>query len=106
SLGGLVLPAALAIALILAFSAANNWLGWLSYFNAVPFGDRDPLFGRDVAFYVFKLPVLESLRGQALAIAALTLVGCGALYVLSGSFVLEPRFGVALWPRVRLIPAA
>ena len=27
-------------------------------------------------------------------------------YVLSGSFVIEPRYGVAFWPRIRLVPAA
>ena len=32
---------------------------WLSFFNGAPFGDTDPLFGRDVAFYVFRLPVWQ-----------------------------------------------
>src|SRR5262249_45688742 len=40
------------------------------------------------------------------AVVAFSLIGCGVLYVLSGSFVLEPRFGVALWPKLRLMPGA
>jgi uncharacterized membrane protein (UPF0182 family) len=106
SLSRLALPISLVVALILAISSANDWLSWLSFFNAVPFGDRDPLFNRDVAFYVFRLPVLQLLQDQAVLVAFLALIGCGLLYVLSGSFVLEPRFGVAFWPRLRLMPAA
>ena len=72
----------------------------------MPFGQRDPLFNRDVAFYVFKLPMFQIIRQQAMVTAVLTLIGCGLYYVLSGSFVIESRHGVAFWPRVRLIPAA
>jgi uncharacterized protein len=97
---------ALIIAIAIGLSGANDWLAWLSAFHAVPFGDRDPLFGRDVGFYVFKLPVLLILRQQAMIATVLTLIGCGLFYVFSGSFVIESRYGVALWPRVRLIPLA
>ncbi|HEX7780791.1 MAG TPA: UPF0182 family protein, partial [Vicinamibacterales bacterium] len=101
---------ALWISLIVAFaiglSGATNWLAWLSVFHAVPFGERDPLFGRDIAFYVFKLPIFQILRQQAMVTAVLTLIGCGVYYVLSGSFVIESRYGVAFWPRLRLIPTA
>jgi uncharacterized membrane protein (UPF0182 family) len=97
---------ALIVALAIGLSGANDWLTWLSAFHAVPFGDRDPLFGRDVGFYVFKLPVLQIVRQQAMIATVLTLIGCGLLYVFSGSFVIESRYGVGLWPRVRLIPAA
>ena len=99
-------PVALFVALLLAVATAGDWLSWLSFFNGVPFDQRDPLFGRDVAFYVFRLPVLEALRAQLLVVAFLSLLGCGLLYVLSGSFVIEPRFGVAFWPRLRLMPSA
>ena len=105
-LGRLAFWLSLTIALALGLSGATNWLAWLSAFNAVPFGQRDPLFNRDVAFYVFKLPVLQIIRQQAMVTAVLTLIGCGLYYVLSGSFVIESRYGVAFWPRVRLIPAA
>jgi hypothetical protein len=105
-LGRMALWLCLIIAMALALSGAANWLAWLSAFNAAPFGQRDPLFGRDVAFYVFKLPVFQILRQQAMVTAVLTLIGCGIYYVLSGSFVIESRHGVAFWPQIRLIPAA
>ena len=103
---GWITPAAAFLALLFAISAASDWLDWLSFFNRVPFGDRDPLFNRDVSFYVFRLPVWQSIRQQALFLTFLALVGCGLLYVLSGSFVMEQRRGSTGWPRFRLVPAA
>jgi uncharacterized membrane protein (UPF0182 family) len=98
--------AAIIIAALLAISAANNWLGWLSFFNSTSFQQADPLLGRDVSYYVFRLPILLAIQRLALATAAFALVGCGLYYVLSGSFVIEARHGVAVWPRLRLIPIA
>jgi uncharacterized protein len=100
-------PAAVILALMFALSGAANWLGWLSFFNAAPFGERDPLFGRDIGFYIFRLPMWQSVRQQALVAAVLTLIGCGVLYVLSGSFILESRGSTSVgWPRFRLAPIA
>ncbi len=102
----LAMPVALVLAFAIGVSGANHWLDWLRYFNAVPFGETDPLFGRDVGFYVFSLPVLVFVRQQALLITALALVGCGVYYVLAGSFVIEPRQSGGMLPQFRLIPQA
>jgi len=103
---GLAMPVAIGAAMLVGFSAASNWLAWLNFIHSTPFGTVDPLFNRDVAFYVFKLPVYQSLQSQTLAISMLTLIGCGMYYVLSGSFVIEARPGGTNWPRIRLMPAA
>ncbi len=100
NLVGLLGPAALVVALALGISAANNWLEWLSALNAAPFGDQDVLFGRDVSFYVFQLPVLDLVRQQVLMLTIVALGACGLLYLLSGKVSMEPRYGVAFWPRL------
>jgi uncharacterized membrane protein (UPF0182 family) len=105
-LAGLALPVALVLAGLTGFTAALNWLDWLSFFHGVPFGQQDPLFHRDVGFYVYRLPIYESVREQALLISVLTLLGCAAYYLFSGSFVIEARAGASGWPRVRLMTAA
>jgi len=105
-LTGVALPAALVIAGGLALASASSWMTWLNYFNGVPFGDRDPLFGRDVSFYVFKLPLLQTVRQQALVASFAALIGCALYYVLSGSFVIEQRPNAGILPRFRLIPMA
>ena len=105
-LANLLLPGALIVSFGLALSASNNWLQWLSALNAVPFGDKDVLFGRDVAFYVFQMPVLDMVRQQALVLSVLALGASGFLYLLSGNIVMEPRHGVAFWPRLNLASTA
>jgi len=105
-LANLLLPAALVVSIALGFGASSNWLEWLSALNAVPFGDKDVLFGRDVAFYVFLMPVLDLVRQQALVLVVLALGASGFLYLLSGNVVMEPRYGVAFWPRLNLASTA
>ncbi len=106
SIVNLLLPAALIVSIGLGFSASNNWLEWLSALNAVPFGDKDVLFGRDVAFYIFKMPVLDLVREQALVLVVLALAASGVLYLLSGNLLMEPRYGMAFWPRLNLTPTS
>jgi uncharacterized membrane protein (UPF0182 family) len=94
------------IGFMLAVSSAANWMTWVSFFNSVPFGAADPLLGRDVSFYVFRLPVYDAIRQQALLVTAVAIVGSGLSYLLAGNVVLEPRYGIAFWPKMRLAPAA
>jgi uncharacterized membrane protein (UPF0182 family) len=106
SVAGLALPVSLIVGLISAIAGASAWLTWLNFFNAVPFGESDPLFGHDIAFYIFRLPVYQAVRQQALLVAIITLFGCLLYYVLSGSFVVETRPGLSSWPRLRLVTTA
>src|SRR5689334_1139789 len=61
-LTGFALPGAAVLALVFAISSANNWLDWLTFFNAGSFGIRDPLLGHDLSFYIFRLPIWQSIR--------------------------------------------
>jgi hypothetical protein len=71
--------------------ASANWVAVLGYFNQVAFGTTDPLFGRDLAFYVFNLPFWRLLHGWAITLAAATLALTLILYVLQRSLVLTNR---------------
>ena len=83
--------AALLAGLFVASVSSGQWLVVLQYLNAVPFGEPDPLFGRDAAFYIFTLPFLDAVRNLLLAIVMLSLVGACALYVLSSRLGLTPQ---------------
>jgi uncharacterized membrane protein (UPF0182 family) len=99
-------PVSLIVALFVGWIGAANWMKWLAFLHGVPFGTADPIFARDVSFYVFNLPVYQIVRRQALLVTVVALAGCALYYVFSGSFVVEARPGVSTWPRIRLIPAA
>jgi hypothetical protein len=48
--------------------------------NAQAFGVKDPLFGQDVGFYVFRLPFLSFVSGLVVFTTLIALVGIGAFY--------------------------
>lgn len=39
--------------------ASARWLEWLQFSHAVPFGETDAVFGKDIGFYVFKLRFIQ-----------------------------------------------
>src|SRR5919112_846696 len=46
----------------------------LRLFNATPFGINDPIFSRDIGYYVFTLPGLGALLGMLTALAMVSLL--------------------------------
>ena len=84
-------PAAAVIACVAGLSAMANWESVLRFVNATPFGATDPLFGRDLGFFVFILPFWRSVHGWAMALVLTTLVLMLVLSVLQRSLVITPR---------------
>ena len=58
-----LIAAAGVFAFFMGLGIAGDWQQVLLYFNQVPFGVTDPIFGKDVSFFVFTLDVWELLRG-------------------------------------------
>jgi uncharacterized membrane protein (UPF0182 family) len=73
------------LALLFGLFASSQWQEWLLFRHAQPFGDVDPVLGKDVSFYVFQLPFLDALHGYLLALIALAGITAGAVYVLAGT---------------------
>jgi uncharacterized membrane protein (UPF0182 family) len=56
----LLLPGALLVAIFAGPQAGSHWETALLFFNAGSFGLADPVFDRDIGFYVFRLPALRA----------------------------------------------
>lgn len=89
------------VALFLGIFASNQWMTWLQFQHAVPFEQFDPLYGRNVGFYVFTLPFLDLARNLALAVVVLSLIGSTAAYVVSGTLALDPGRGLIVGVEAR-----
>jgi uncharacterized protein len=76
------LGASLVLAYVLSGYAGSYWLEVLRFFNQVPFNVSDPIFGADVAFYVFGLPFYRFLYGFLMMSFVITLIIIGAIYLL------------------------
>ena len=92
--------AAIVLAVLIGLFASSQWETWLAWRYAAPFGEIDPILGRDASFYVFTLPFLQFVRGMGQALVLLSGLACGAIYLMSGS--LTSRFTSAVW----MTPAA
>ncbi|NLL19627.1 MAG: UPF0182 family protein [Clostridia bacterium] len=53
----------LAVAGYTTYQLDTGWQIWLQFIHRTPFGTPDPIFGLDIGFFVFFLPVLEILQG-------------------------------------------
>jgi len=96
----LALSIATVAAIFVALFASSEWQLWLTWRNAVPFGQADPVLGHDVGFYVFSLPFFHFIRGVAQALIVLAALAAAGIYLVSGS--LSSGFPSS----VRMTPAA
>jgi uncharacterized membrane protein (UPF0182 family) len=71
------------LSLIFGLVAQGNWEVVLRFFNGQPFGIADPVFQREISFYVFSLPFLNLVRGWLLGALIVTLFGSAGIYLLS-----------------------
>jgi uncharacterized membrane protein (UPF0182 family) len=84
------------LALLFGLFASSQWQEWLLFQHGQPFGEVDPVLGKDVSFYVFQLPFLDVLRGSLLALVALASVAAVAVYLLAGALDVDLARGVRI----------
>jgi uncharacterized membrane protein (UPF0182 family) len=83
--------AALLIGLIAGVGAMPAWSLVLQALNRTPFGTADPVFSRDVSFYVFTLPALSAALALLLTIAAIAFILVAFVYYLRGDLIVRRR---------------
>jgi uncharacterized membrane protein (UPF0182 family) len=66
--------------LISYYTASTYWYTILQFTNSVNFNDKDPIFGHDISFYVFKLPLIQSLYNVLLFLLIIMVVITFASY--------------------------
>ena len=96
----LALPLSGSLALFAGWLGTDRWELVLKALHATPFGIRDPLFDRDVAFYVFQLPLWSSLYTWLMTVLILSGLAVIAVYFSARGIQISPR-GVAISPRPR-----
>ena len=85
------LPVSLAIGVLAGFAATPAWDLVLRVIHRTPFGIADPVFSRDIGFYVFTLPGLAAAFGFLTTLAVISLLLLTPLYWMRGDLVLGPR---------------
>src|SRR5256714_8152627 len=91
----LFFPAALLLAFITGLSLSAWWLTVLRGLNGVALGSTAPLFGRDISFYLFRLPLISGVLGTLITLTFLSLLAVTAMYWLRSDLVMPPRRAMA-----------
>ena len=96
----LIPVAALLFSLFAAANGSAQWENFLLFLNPTPFSVSDPLFKKDIGFYVFQLPFLLHIYGWLKFVLLVTAAATGFLYLIRRSFLFIP-------PRIwKIAPAA
>jgi hypothetical protein len=72
------------LALFVAAGEAGEWPTLLRYLYHVPYGSNDPLYGKDIGFYLFSLPAYIEIKNWIMLTLILSALFAGAIYWLHG----------------------
>ena len=71
-------------AIFAGLSTAGAWETVLKYLNQTPFGFTDPIFGLDIGFYVFSLPLYGLVLNFLVILFIVTIILCALPYLSGG----------------------
>ena len=72
------------IALVIAAWEVGNWGVFLQFFYHVPFGADDPLYNKDIGFYLFVLPAYILIKNWMVLTLVLSALFAGMIYRVHG----------------------
>jgi uncharacterized membrane protein (UPF0182 family) len=85
---------ALIVGLGFGLAAFGQWQTWLGFQAQGPFGQTDPTFDQDIAFYVWTLPALAALRGWLTGLLIVSILAVALVYAL-GLASIEPSISAS-----------
>jgi hypothetical protein len=72
------------LALLVAVTEAGNWGIFLQLLYHVPYGADDPLYGKDIGFYLFSLPGYVAIKNWMLLTIVVSVLFAGTVYWARG----------------------
>ncbi len=91
----------LALGIVFGAQLGSQWRTYVLWLHRTPFGQKDAEFGNDVSFYVFTLPVLQSLLALSVTLLAVGAVVAIVSHYLYGG-ISSDGSKVVLTSRVRV----
>ena len=77
------------LSLFIGFAQTGNWDTVLKWLYAAPFGRSDPLFGHDLGFYIFALPVYQLILDWGNLLIFLSAALAAGVYWVRGDFTYQ-----------------
>src|SRR6266571_1522453 len=73
------------LAVLVAWGEVHNWSLFLRFLYRVPYGANDPLYDKDIGFYLFALPAYVVIKNWMLLTLFLSALFAGAIYWVRGN---------------------
>ncbi|MBK9980300.1 MAG: UPF0182 family protein [Gemmatimonadetes bacterium] len=93
------LPISILFGIVFGLGVSATWQVLLQWLHRTPFDVADPVFSRDIGYYVFSLPALSVALGMIRTLAFVSLLATVPTYFFRGDVVVSPR-------RLRIEPSA
>jgi len=111
ALNTLLIAFVLLLSFIVASKGSNQWDMVLRYLYQQPFGNPDPIFGKDIGFYVFSLPLYLFVQNGLLILLVLAGLITIAWYLKDGALQIVGEFVQAedkpiSFPKISIIETA
>lgn len=87
----LTIIAGVVMAIFAAQWGALRWEEVLLFKNSLDMGTDDPILAKDIGFYLFKLPLIETIKGFAGFTLVLTMILVATNYFLRGGILIAER---------------
>lgn len=97
----IMLGVVLFLAFVSASGATSLWERLIKFQNFVPFGNVDPIFSKDIGFYVFQLPFIKFAHGYVMFVLILAAIGTGLIYFLRRNFHAS-KLGITMTDKSRI----
>ena len=88
--------APLLAAMIFGFGFAQGWDELIRFLWAQPFGETEPLYGHDIAFYLFDLPFLDRIQNTTALLAFAATAALLGVYARAGLLAYRPGLGIVV----------
>lgn len=62
--------------------SSEYWYKILEYTSSTKFNLNDPIFNKDISFFIFKLPLIQSLYNSSMSLMVLLVVGTFVIYMI------------------------
>ena len=82
----LIMIAVFVVSMIIGFTNSVNWELFLRFFNSSSFEVSDPIFKRDLSFYIFDYPIYTYIQKGLLAIAVLCAIFTFFIIFINSAF--------------------
>jgi uncharacterized membrane protein (UPF0182 family) len=89
ALNSLTLIFVVILSIIVAFKSSKHWDLILRYLYQAPFGTTDPVFNKDIGFYIFTLPFLILIKNGLIFLIAVSTVITAGWYLKNGVLQIE-----------------